>query len=462
MKVSAHRALLSKSSLYEQHLQRSHISTTADNEINKTASISQMRDAYATFWMDDDIQELQQATAAFLTDKYGDGSYVATPDDIADLQQATAAFLTDRSDGECFCLEDGGYGLLLPGEQFLLPASIAVECARAESSKRDDIVNLIDEYLYEQMAYEDAPHTPPRNAESTIAKFSNTDCVSFDNVFGSNIRVDAPPLDGSMTALAGIQQAFVNLEDISKLPDEYDRLLGIYNDADSEDNDDNGVDGAAGASHAMFDGANELFHSQALHAASFFDPITEASVPYRSLEGLLDMHDSTVKHNPLETDTRLSIIVEEDELSPAASDCSMDFGTLCGFVQPLIGRRESFLDNDISVSEVNSESYDEKTVEAFHEFFANDIWDNEPGLELDVPADSVGDAELELFDSLVAVLNIVQRRFLDRSLNWNTGVQHGFHELVAGFQRLLSPERLEEAIDLAVHDIMTAVENDSL
>lgn len=87
---------------------------------------TQMLDVYAGSTTNDDLRELRTATVAFLTDRYDNGTYVATPDDIAELQEATAAFLADRADGDCFSFGPAGSGLLLLGAQFLLPIPKAV------------------------------------------------------------------------------------------------------------------------------------------------------------------------------------------------------------------------------------------------------------------------------------------------------------------------------------------------
>jgi hypothetical protein len=60
-------------------------------------STTQMLDICADLTM---TQELRAATVAFLTDRYDDGTYVATADDITELQDATATFLTEHANGD--------------------------------------------------------------------------------------------------------------------------------------------------------------------------------------------------------------------------------------------------------------------------------------------------------------------------------------------------------------------------
>lgn len=393
-----------------------------------------MQDIYTAFEMDQDLQELRDATAAFLADQYDDGAYVATADDIADLERATAAFLADRADGECFCFDRAGHGLILPGEQFLLPASVAVDLVRAEPNRSESIIDLIDEHLYAQMAFEDTPYDSLVAAALMTIEVPQVVFTSFDDILGPNSLPETP-----------------------QLPDGLDRLLDLCDDTDSDNDDDDESDAGTEVYDMAFDAPDALCPSQASYAASFFDTITEGLVPYASLDSLLQMKDRdeqplwlyreeedivdfdeggawmhndgdelldrpttrTVRQSALHIITHLPVILEEEELYSAVSDLSMDFADYQGVVAPLASRREDSLDDsfeqltylampaaaietvnvmlvmtdDSSVSDLTAGSHGMTAFEAFDNMFADAIWDNEPDLELKFSGEILNDAE---------------------------------------------------------------------
>ncbi|KAH6643158.1 hypothetical protein C7974DRAFT_372975 [Boeremia exigua] len=377
-----------------------------------------MQDIYTAFEMDQDLQELRDATAAFLADQYDDGAYVATADDIADLERATAAFLADRADGE----------------QFLLPASVAVDLVRAEPNRSESIIDLIDEHLYAQMAFEDTPYDSLVAAALMTIEVPQVVFTSFDDILGPNSLPETP-----------------------QLPDGLDRLLDLCDDTDSDNDDDDESDAGTEVYDMVFDAPDALCPSQASYAASFFDTITEGLVPYASLDSLLQMKDRdeqplwlyreeedivdfdeggawmhndgdelldrpttrTVRQSALHIITHLPVILEEEELYSAVSDLSMDFADYQGVVAPLASRREDSLDDsfeqltylampaaaietvnvmlvmtdDSSVSDLTAGSHGMTAFEAFDNMFADAIWDNEPDLELKFSGEILNDAE---------------------------------------------------------------------
>lgn len=353
---------------------------------------------------DNDIRELQEATAAFLADEYVDGSYIATPEDIVDLQEATAAFLADRYDGECFCLDDAP-GLLLPGEQFLLPAATAVELARSTCHEAEDMIDMIDDYLLTQMSREDEPETTLLEAtlKTAVPKVKYT---SFDDLLGPNLLPKTPQLGEHYDDSRLLGQPYVALDDLPDLHRDLHPQPILFEDEDGEHNDDNFSNAATDISDVAFDAPDALSPSQASYAASFFSADTATLVVYTSMDQLLVMDDEndtlprvhgaltivdyddggeydevaelddevgdedsevlvdlddfcfdwdepletsatqSGKRTPLNVVTKLPTILEEDEPWSAASGSSVDFADKRGFLKMLPVRRENFLEDD--------------------------------------------------------------------------------------------------------------------
>ena len=282
---------------------------------------------HATF--DRTVRELRDVTEAFLTDRYNNGDHVATADDIAELQAATAAFLADQTDGEYVYLEDGGHGLLLPGEQFLLPISTAVGRVRSDRHALRNVIDLIDECLDAEVLFEDVPDTPRLDGAAKESHDQDVVYTSFVDILGPasvpktprtptlTISVTTPTVtiqtNISMTPTITIQTttshhsqlatdsdsdsgySWVSLEEITKYPNEADRLVEIFDD--DEDNitlvDTDVLDAmsevTSDISDIAFDGPDALCPAHASDSAAFFDPTTETLVPYTSLDSLLQM-----------------------------------------------------------------------------------------------------------------------------------------------------------------------------
>ncbi|KAJ4990962.1 hypothetical protein SVAN01_03533 [Stagonosporopsis vannaccii] len=452
-----------------------------------------MQATLRTLWLDDDIEELQQATAVFLTDRFdnGAGAYVATQDDIDDLQKATAAFLAERADGECFCLDNMEHGLPLPGEQSLLPASIAVDLARAGPAPAKDFVDTIDESLLAQMDYEDTPEAPLLDAAFVTADVLEVDYATFNETLGPNTLVHTTSLDGHTIVSPGSALTQISLGFLQNSLEVY-RLLWDCDDA--EQNDSKCDDGVAMA----FDAHNVLCHSQASYAASFFDSDTQTMVPYASLDGLLaldDQHeelssrlqghdsestddedddlavqhienndyeysddgndpfgDSTAqidRHGPLKINTYLSPILEEHEPLSAASNSSMDFADRRGFLKALAVRQQDFLDGDTCVGERPSRQCEE-ALETPDGLFSDDIWEHKPDLELAFSVKAANDAELALLTALASVFDVVQSHYWTDVRKIGTNNKQKLYQLLEGFGSLVSPESLEEFVDLVM------------
>ena len=264
--------------------------------------------------IDQGIGELQDATKAFLTDQYNNGDYVATTDDIAELQAATAAFLADQTDGEFFNLDCAGHGVLLPGEQFLLPISTAVGRARSEQDTVREVIDLVDECLDPQVLFEDVPDTPLLEATPKPSNDQDVVYTSFVDILGPDSLPKTPPFDArtptvtiSMTPTLTTQMTptitpqmatapdsehpWVSLEDILKCPDEVDRLLENCDDHEeySSRSDTDVSDTISDISDIAYDGPDALCPAHASHSAAFFDPTTETLVRYTSLDTLLGM-----------------------------------------------------------------------------------------------------------------------------------------------------------------------------
>lgn len=271
-----------------------------------------MQAIHATF--DQGEGELQDATKAFLTDQYNNGDYVATADDIDELQAATAAFLADQTDGEYFNLDCAGHGVLLPGEQFLLPISTAVGRARSEQDTVREVIDLVDECLDRQVLFEDVPDTPLLEATPKPSNDQDVVYTSFVDILGPDSLPKTPPFDArthtltiSMTPTITAQMTptitpqmatapdseypWVSLEGILKCPDGIDRLLGICDDDEeySSRSETDVSDAMSDISKIAYDGPDALCPAHASYSAAFFDPTTETLVPYTSLDTLLGM-----------------------------------------------------------------------------------------------------------------------------------------------------------------------------
>lgn len=359
-----------------------------------------MLDVYANSTTEDDTWELQNATAVFLTDQYDNSEYVATPDDIADLQDATAAFLADRGNGERFCLDKIGPGILLPGEQFLFPASQALDIARPKPDPAEDVIDLDQENLHAQMTCEDASNNSLLDAAFTIVDISKSEYTSFEDVLDPGWLPQTSQLGEQSAAPPLSEYLYVALKYLLNFPDEVDQLLGICIDARIDNNNnENGSDAATAISDGVFHAPDALYRAQASYAASFFDSVTETTVPYASFDSLLEMDNrhkqlprvyrepddgdafivaddgqmdqdtlaesdkllvylddgnrflessstQIVTHNLLKIVAHLPTILEEDEPYSAVSSSSMNFANRGGFLKTLTLQRKDFLDYD--------------------------------------------------------------------------------------------------------------------
>ncbi|KAF9692157.1 hypothetical protein EKO04_009810 [Ascochyta lentis] len=234
--------------------------------------------------LDDDIRELQDATVAFLTDQYDDGDFVATQDDIIDLQEATATFLDDLHDGECFCPNGHVTGLLLPGEQFLVSTSMAVDIARATCNQTEDVIDIIDGCL-------------GAHDESIASVLDTTDApkfdyASFDDLLSMDSQPGSPQLSEQSEISSSKAHAYIGRDCSPIVLGDQDQQLDIYDHDDCDgDYDDELWETMTDSSDMAFDAPDALSLSQASYAASFFDTHTDTLVAYTSLDLLLAMDD---------------------------------------------------------------------------------------------------------------------------------------------------------------------------
>jgi hypothetical protein len=198
--------------------------------------------------LEDDLRELQEATAAFLADQYDDGEYIATRDDISDLQEATATFLADRYDGECFCLDGSGPGLLLPGEQFLLPVVTAINTARADGDVLQSIIDIIDEYLPEQTWIEDLPHTPPPDAVQDTPNEPKIEHATLEELLGLSMLPNTPDYEVYNDPSLLQEYPYLSLDGL--LDSSYDFVWESDNYSDNE-NDETSSETVTSCSDAM-------------------------------------------------------------------------------------------------------------------------------------------------------------------------------------------------------------------
>lgn len=71
---------------------------------------------------------------------------------------------------------------------------------------------------------------------------------------------------------------------------EMDQLFGKYENADSDDSNDE-IDTVSNDADSAFNAPDALCRFQAPNAASFFDPLADAVVPYASFDQLLEIDD---------------------------------------------------------------------------------------------------------------------------------------------------------------------------
>ncbi|KAJ4347460.1 hypothetical protein N0V95_005422 [Ascochyta clinopodiicola] len=235
--------------------------------------------------INDDVRELQEATAMFLADQYDTGEFVAMPDDIIDLEKATSAFLADRCDGEWFCMEGPGPGLLLPDRHFLVSASKAVEITRAVCDPTKDKADLIHAHLDSQPSCENETNTLLLDTCSEVDVSQDNGASLHDHVNLDSWR-DITQRDEDFNTSLISESSYATWGELSKLPSDLD----LCDDGNSdEEDDDEFSDTTTDLSDVAFDAPDALSLSQASYAASFFDSKTETLVAYTSLDLLLTM-----------------------------------------------------------------------------------------------------------------------------------------------------------------------------
>lgn len=486
-------------------------------------STTQMLDVYAGPTINDDVRELRTATAAFLVDRYDNGTYVATPDDIAELQEATAAFLADRADGDCFIFGPAGSGLLLPGEQFLVPIPKAVNRIRSTDDAIPDIIDLIDECLNAQLTYEGAPHIPLLDTAIMDLEATKAQCTS-SHALKPDLLPQIPELEEQR--LPPQEHLCVAFEDLLESPGEMDRQLGKYENADSDDSDDE-IDTVSDDAASAFNAPDALCHFQASNVASFFDPVADAVVPYASFDQLLEMDDrhmqlacvqqvseddiddigghaakdddgtdeqvsETVRidnnntfvdlddidavcdqfptpstaqlteHGKLKITTYLPTIWEENDPYSTASNSSMDFVDHRGSIKSFESRRENFLDDKEEFPQSVTGTRD------FNDLFADDVWTNAPDLDLALPVSQpfftelVHEAEFELFETLTAVFEVMRARSSTDVPTFGADLKRRLRLLIGDFERLVLTERLGKFIDVTVDRMVALDQHNSI
>ncbi|KAF3002380.1 hypothetical protein E8E13_001428 [Curvularia kusanoi] len=277
------------------------------------------------------VRELQRVTAAFLTDQYSNGEFVANADDIAELQEATAAFLADQDDGE----------------QCLLPIPTAVARARFGQDTMPNTVFTSEENLQAQLSSEDMLDISFQDTSAgAIEDDRPVVYTSFADILGPPSLPQTPPcayptptlffespslgchespsLGTQITDGLEPQYPYVSLEGILKFPDEIERILAICDNEEEYEGTDNDVsdilsyvssDFISDVSNVAYDGPDALCRTHASCSAAFFDPNTETTVAYASLDCLLglayrddDLVDSYSASNFENTET----LVEHD------------------------------------------------------------------------------------------------------------------------------------------------------
>lgn len=354
--------------------------------------------------LENDLRELQEATAAFLADQYDDGEYIATQDDISELQEATATFLADRYDGESFCLDETVSGLLLPGEQFLLPVATAVNTARADSDVLQSIIDIINEYLPEQTWIEDLPHTLPPDAVQDAPNEPKIEHGTLEELLGLSMLPNTP--DYEVYNDPSLLQEYPYLS-LDGLLDSSHDFVWESDDYSDDESDGTSSETVTSCSNATYDAPDALSLSQASYAASFFDTGSATLIGYVSLDQLLatygdddetllrvyrtvnavDDHDSdddcsvaelgeqggsdyedininlddlyfgwdepfqpvaqhNIKHEALKVVTQLPTIFEGDEACSSTPGSSIDFANHRDYLVVPSSRRENFLQEE--------------------------------------------------------------------------------------------------------------------
>lgn len=363
-------------------------------------STTQMLDICADLTM---TQELRAATVAFLTDRYDDGTYVATADDITELQDATATFLTEHANGDCSCLGPVIVGLLLPDEQFPLPISDAVNRVRGAATLPSDLISLIDECVDAGWAYEDSTDSPLPDAAVTDLKPEAAVSRTLRLVASSDFVEDQSTLQ---------EELYGAIDDLLGQRADMDSSADQHGNTDSDSTDDR-------MSKALFDASDIVYRFKASNAAAFFDPVADTVVLYASFDQLLDIKlmpptAHRTDRATLKVITKLPTILEEEVQWSAASDSSIDFADHRGFLKSIESRRGSFLDADEELDDAEELHDDEnelalcKTgVGDFDGLFGDDIWINAPDLDLVSPLSQpffpqlVDEADYELLGALI-------------------------------------------------------------
>lgn len=394
---------------------------------------------------DDDIRELQEATAAFLADQYDDGEYVATPEDIADLQNATAAFLADRCDAGYFCSNNVTPGLLLPGEDFLFPAKEATDIARTKPDAKD-VLAMIDEYLNAQMSYENETNPPALDDGFGTVDMLMCRCTSFDSC--DKIGDEFDNADSSDTATVTTEIAFdapdaLSLSQASYAASFFDAntaTLTVYtsmNELLNMDDEDGHIPCVCRTQTGIVDDGNDSNEDVAEIGSEVVggEVVGDDSEVWVDLDEFLfdnSFFDKDELLEPLTTHfsgqgslkivTQLPVILEEDEPYTAVSNSSMDFANHRGVLQPLSSRRENFLEdaddfNDAPNLLCATNLLDSDETGRIEEFFADHVWIKEPSFELQTPVslktmgELIDQAKLELFQALAAVSETDYDRF---------------------------------------------------
>lgn len=403
---------------------------------------------------DFDAHKMGSTSVTLLNGQYHNEGTVPILDDITDLEEATAAFLADRSDGECFCLDNPGYSLLLPGELFVANVSKMETQVCCGQDQAEDFLDAIDKCLRIQMALEDMPQETFNAATSELADTSQATCSYLAHDSDTGISSPTPRSNFSSTV-------YWMFEELSLRP-----KLRICDTSEEHDSDQNGSYPPTDAKIDTPDAISESIHAQASRAASFFDPLTDSIISYTSLESLFEMDerygdlpvgaqqlsgeasilvedyivsishedyfDRTVGHethmqafnSPLQVATHLSMIL--DDASPSVSFFpSMDREIHRRLPQPGCMQSTSFLKDDreeeeaeeeapcrqtsmfVTVAGITGETIVKDTIPpsterhpdlqvdettGLYELFADDIWDSEPKLELVLPSSGIAHA----------------------------------------------------------------------
>jgi hypothetical protein len=444
--------------------------------------------------MDDDARELRMATLAFLSDRYDDGTYVATPDDIKELQEATAAFLTDRADVECLCLDRAGPGLLLPGEQLLLPVHEAVSLVRSTGFQVMNLINLVDECLKTPPAQKNESHTPLLDAAVEAAQIKHT--------------VSHAPQSSFLTRELHTDRSRSSSQELMHVGDNASNGMG-------PELNDNG---------SVFEASDVFCRFQASNAAAFVDPLADTVAPFASLDQLLEVEqdfkqlhhlypasaddfgsdtetpeekvnnlsDATVRicdevdrlevdlvgtfcdqfsmpltaqltdHVVLRIVTYLPTIWEESEPWSAASNSSINFAGHRGVLKSFDSRQEDFLDNNEEVLPPCNLG-----AECFESFFSDAIWTNAQDLDLFL-SDSqpvfpglMVEATHELLGVLITVVDAMRAHSPIDVPAFVADVKRGMHLLKEDLERLVLTNRLDEFIDLVVNRIVALDQHDA-